>query len=111
MATAAAAIIAKARRDIQHEFFSRDAVSAERAIDFDPSRHVQRRVFGQWQQAGMIQQRGDGRFWLDVAAYDTYLRGQHRRVRAILLVLIVLLAIGAMTGLFASGGHGLANGS
>ena len=48
MATGAAVLIAKARRDIQHEFFSQDAVRPDRAIAFDPSRHIQRRVFERW---------------------------------------------------------------
>lgn len=62
MATAAAAAIAKARRDIQHEFFSQDAVRAERAIAFDPARHVQRRVFDRWQRAGVIREARPGHY-------------------------------------------------
>ncbi len=99
MASAAAALIAKARRDIQHEFFSRDAVRADRAIAFDPSRHIQRRVFERWQCAGVIREEGAGRYWLDVTAYDTDLRQRHNRLRIALLIIVGLLLIGGMTGL------------
>jgi hypothetical protein len=99
MATGAAAVIAKARRDIQHEFFSRDAVQADRAIAFDPSRHVQRRVFERWQRAGMIREAGTGRYWLDVIAYDSDQRQRHNRLRIALLIIVGLLFVSMMTGL------------
>ena len=99
MATGAAAVIAKARRDIQHEFFSHDAVRADRAIDFDPSRHVQRRVFERWQHAGIIRRESNGRYWLDVVAYDVDLRQRHNRLRIALLVIVGLLALGIVSGL------------
>ena len=99
MATAAAALIAKARRDIQHEFFSQDAVRADRAIAFDPSRHIQRRVFERWQRAGVIREEVKGRYWLDVIAYDVDLRRRHNRLRIALLVVVGLLLVGVMTGL------------
>lgn len=103
MATGAAAVIAKARRDIQHEFFSHDAVRADRAIDFDPSRHVQRRVFERWQRAGIIRRESNGRYWLDVVAYDADLRGRHNRLRIALLVVLSLLALGIAAGLVTLG--------
>lgn len=99
MATGAAAIIAKARRDIQHEFFSQDAVRADRAIPFDSDRHVQRRVFERWQRAGVIREEGRGRYWLDVIAYDVDLRQRHNRVRVALFVIVGLLFLGVVTGL------------
>lgn len=99
MATAAAAVVAKARRDIQHEFFSHDAVRPDRAIAFDPSRHVQRRVFERWQRAGVIREEGPGRYWLDVTAYDGDLRKRHNRLRVALLVVVALLLVGAVSGL------------
>ncbi|MEO8141403.1 MAG: hypothetical protein ABI617_01960 [Sphingomicrobium sp.] len=98
MATGAAALMAKARRDIQHEFFSRDAVRADRAIEFDPSRHFQRRVFERWQRSGVIHEGRPGRYWLDVAAYDVDLRRRHNRLRVALLIVVGLLAAGLITG-------------
>lgn len=102
-ATAAAAAIAKARRDIQHEFFGRDAVAADRAIDFDLSRHTQRRVFERWERAGVIRKTTNGRYWLDIVAYDVDLRGRHNRVRIILLIVLILLAVGLITELITLG--------
>ena len=90
-------MLAKARRDIQHEFFSHDAVRADRAIAFDPSRHIQRRVFERWQRAGIIRVEGDGRYWLDVTAYDIDLRKRHNRLRVVLMAIVLLLLI--VTGL------------
>ncbi len=102
MATAAAAMIAKARRDIQHEFFSQDAVQADRAIAFDPSRHIQRRVFERWQRSGVIREEQPGRYWLDVAAYDLDLRRRHNRVRIGLLIMVGVLAVGLIAQQFAA---------
>lgn len=93
MATAAAAAIARARRDVQHEFFSQDAVRADRAIAFDPSRHAQRVVFERWRRAGVIHEARPGHYWLDVIAYDVDLRRRHTRVKIALLVIIGLLLI------------------
>ena len=98
MATGAAALIAKARRDIQHEFFSQDAVRPDRAIAFDATRHIQRRVFERWQRAGVIREERPGHFWLDVAAYDVDLRRRHNRLLIALLVIVGLLFIGMMAG-------------
>lgn len=97
----AGAALAKARRDIQHEFFSQDAVRADRAIKFDPSRHVQRRVFERWQRAGVIREEKNGHYWLDVTSYDIDLRQRHNRLRITLLVIIGLLIFGLISGHFA----------
>jgi hypothetical protein len=97
MATAAAAAVAKARRDIQHEFFSRDAVRPDRAIPFDPSRHIQRRIFERWQRAGVIREDKPGRFWLDVVAYDVEMRTRYGRLKIVLIVLLLLLGLALLT--------------
>src|SRR5690348_16732053 len=99
MATAAAAIIARARREMQHELFRQDAVRADRAIAFDPSHHAQRRVFERWRRAGVIQEARPGHYWLDVIAYDVDLRQRHRRLRIALLAIVALLLIGGAAGL------------
>lgn len=98
MATAAAALIAKARRDIQHEFFSQDAVRADRAIALDPSRRFQRRVFERWRRSGVIREEQPGRYWLDITAYDLDLRQRHTRISIALLTIIGLMAVGLITG-------------
>ncbi len=98
MATAAAAMLIKARRDIQHEFFSKDAVRADRAIVFDPTRHVQRSVFERWRRAGVIREESPGHFWIDVIAYDIDTRRRHNRVRIALAIIIGLLVATLLAG-------------
>jgi len=92
MATAAAAAIARARRDVQHHFFSLDAVRPDRAVDFDPPTRLQRRQFERMRDGGIIHDTGDGRYWLDVVAYDVDLRARHRRVKTALIILLIILA-------------------
>jgi hypothetical protein len=99
MASAAAALIARARRDIQHEFFCQDAVRADRAIAFDPKPPFKRRVFERWRRAGVIRQEAPGLFWLDVTAYDADLRRRHNRLRIALLVIVGLLLVGGISGI------------
>ena len=94
MATAAAAAIAKARRDVQHHFFSHDAVRPERAVAFEPSRRIEERQFERMRSRGIIHEAKPGLFWLDVVAYDIDLRQRHDRIRWVLLALVIGLAIG-----------------
>ena len=94
MATAAAAAIAKARRDIQHHFFSHDAVQPDRAVAFDADRMIEQRQFERMRSRGIIREAEPGRYWLDVVAYDIDLRQRHATVRIVLLVMVVALAIG-----------------
>jgi hypothetical protein len=93
MATAAAALIARARREIQHHFFAADAVRADRATAFDPSNAIERRQFARMVERGIIHQEGADRYWLDVVAYDVDLRERHRRVRIALILVILALAV------------------
>ncbi|MBV8908285.1 MAG: hypothetical protein JOZ20_04725 [Sphingomonas sp.] len=95
MATAAvAAAVARARREIQHHFFSHDAVRPERAVAFEPSKHIEQRQFERMRSRGIIREAKPGLFWLDVVAYDIDLRQRHERIRWVLLVLVIALAIG-----------------
>ena len=94
MATAAAAAVAKARRDIQHHFFSHDAVRPDRAVSFEPDRMIQQRQFERMRARGIIREASPGLYWLDVVAYDIDLRDRHARVRTVLLILILILMIG-----------------
>jgi hypothetical protein len=93
MATAAAAAVARARRDIQHHFFSMDAVRPDRAVPCEPSRRIERRQFERMQERGIIREVRPGRFWLDVVAYDKDLSGRYRRVKIMLAISLVLFAI------------------
>ncbi|NUQ16982.1 MAG: hypothetical protein HOP95_00780 [Sphingomonas sp.] len=93
MATGAAAAIARARRDVQHQFFSQDAVRPDRAIAFEPSRLIEQRQFERMLDRGIIREAAPGRYWLDVVAYDVDLTQRHQRVKIALLAIIVILLI------------------
>ncbi|MEY4238849.1 MAG: hypothetical protein RL339_1450 [Pseudomonadota bacterium] len=102
MATAAAAVVAKARREIQHHFFSADAVRADRAVAFTPSGFAEARQFAKMLEAGIIRQADGDRYWIDVVTYDIAIQGRYRRVRTILVTLVIVLAA-ALIYLEASG--------
>jgi hypothetical protein len=93
MATAAAAAVARARREIQHHFFSNDAVRPDRAVDFDPPDRLQRRQFERMRQRGIIHEATDGRYWLDVVAYDIDLTGRYKRVKWALAFAVLAMAV------------------
>jgi hypothetical protein len=93
MATAAAALKSRARREIQHHFFAKDAVRADRAVTFTPSNGFERRQFGRMLERGTIQKEGSDRYWIDVVAYDVELRARHRRIQIALVIVIIALAV------------------
>ncbi|OYQ28267.1 hypothetical protein CHU93_09125 [Sandarakinorhabdus cyanobacteriorum] len=93
MATAAAAVVAKARRDIQHHFFAADAVRPDRAVPFAPAGGIESRQFEAMRARGIILAEGSDRYWLDVVAYDADLQQRYRRVRIILWVAVAAVAI------------------
>lgn len=93
MATAAAALVARARREIQHHFFSHDAVRPDRAVPFDPGNGIERRQFEHMVERGIIHEQGTGTYWLDVVAYDVDVRARHQRIKTALLVIIAVLIV------------------
>jgi hypothetical protein len=101
MATAAGALVARARREIQHHFFAEDAVRRDRAVSFTPASRIERRVFEKWLSQGVICSDGQDHYWIDVIAYDRAIRREHRIVRNILgvvvLILLLTIAIKAIT--------------
>lgn len=92
MASAAAALAARARREIQHQFFAADAVRPDRAIAFAPANHFEERQFRRLRDRDIIREDMSGRYWLDLPAYDIYLRQRHARLRWALLTAVALLA-------------------
>jgi len=98
MASAAAALIARARREIQHHFFEADAVRPDRAISFAPANGFERRMFDRYQQRGIVREASGGRYWMNVVAYDLDLRCRHRRIRNLLLAIILVLIVAILAG-------------
>jgi hypothetical protein len=96
MATAAAAAVARARREIQHHFFRNDAVRPDRAVDFEPPSRLQRRQFERMRERGIIHEDKRGRYWLDVVAYDVDLTGRYHRVKIALAFALLAMAIAVL---------------
>ncbi|MCL6684371.1 YdbL family protein [Sphingomonas alba] len=107
MATAAAALIARARREIQHHFFAADAVRADRAVPFAAENGIEQRQFEKMRAKNIILEAKPGEYWLDVVAYDIELSRRHAIQRTIILVLLAALAAAVMLGVFAATGRNL----
>ena len=99
MATAAAAVVAKARRDVISHFMSRDAVSAEKAVPYQPDRRIRRRMFERFRDAGVLKPGTRGGYYLDVPAWDEYARKRRKRAGALIGGSVVLAA--ALAAIFA----------
>jgi hypothetical protein len=107
MATAAAALTARARREIQHRFFAADAVRPDRAIAFMPANGFEERQFARLRNLDIVREDMAGRYWLDLPAYDIVLRARHERIRMALLVVVLLCAgLVVCTGVFAARQNG-----
>lgn len=104
MATAAAALAARARRHIQHSFFAADAVRPDRSIPFRPANRFEERQFARLHAAGAIHEEQPGHYWIDLPAYDQLLHQRFERLRNLLLVFVLALAaialIGGLSGSF-----------
>ena len=74
MATAAAAIIGKARRDVISYFLQRNAVSANAAVTWVPERNVQRRMLARFLRNGVVIEEAPDTYFVDVATYDRWRR-------------------------------------
>lgn len=92
MATAAAAIVAKARRDVVSHFMQQNAVSPAQAIEWVPDRRVRRRALARFVSQGVIVETTQDTFFLDVPAYDRWRRSSRKRLA---VALAGVAAIGA----------------
>jgi hypothetical protein len=88
MATAAAAMAAKARRDVENLFLDNNAFSPDRAIGFEPRMGIQQRYLEQLIDEGVVHEVEPGRYWLDLETYN-----QMRRERAIWTMRVVVAAV------------------
>ena len=97
MATTAAAVMAKARRDVVSHFMAANAVSAESAVAYQPGRRSRQRQFErQFERmcdAGVIRGAGEGRYWIDAPRYDEWSRSRRKRVG---IAVGAVAAIGAL---------------
>jgi hypothetical protein len=96
MATAAAAMVARARREVESLFFDNDAFSPDRAVEFDPSMPIQRRYLEQLIGEGVVHQLESGRYWFDLPAYKELKRQRFvwsMRILAFAAVVFVVVLI------------------
>lgn len=93
MATAAAAVLAKARRDVASHFMSANAVSPENAVSFEPARFVQGRVFERMKASGILVEAKPGRWYIDVPRYDASARARRRRAGIAVAAIAVMGAV------------------
>ena len=97
MATAVAAMMARARREIDELFFDNDAFSPERAVDVAPRMRVQQRYLDRLIAEGVVREASPGRYWLDLPAYREQ---RHDRFvwkfRILLLAAVVLVLVFAI---------------
>lgn len=98
MATAAAAIMAKAQQDVIGHFMSSNAVSPESAVTFEPSRRPQRSMFERMQREGVIVAAGNDRWFIDIPRYHERTKTRRKRVLGVLGAVIVAAAGIALLG-------------
>jgi len=77
---AAAAIVARARRNVISHFMSCNAVSAERAVPFTPTRRIERRTLDRYVRAGVIVPTATSGYYIDVPSYDAHIKDRRRNV-------------------------------
>ena len=97
MATAAAAVVAKARRDVTSHFMQRNAVSSGSAVQWVPDRRLQRRVLDRFVRQDVLVQVAPDTYYLDVPAYDRWRRSARKRMAIALAgVAAVAAAVAAL---------------
>ena len=84
MATAAAAVAARARRDVISHFMQANAVSQDSASTWIADRPLQQRMLERFIDRGVIVETGKDTYYLDVPEYDRWRRSMRRRVAFVL---------------------------
>jgi hypothetical protein len=88
-ATVAAAVVARARREVREYFETRNADSAARAVEYAAPDHIHQRQFDALVGRGILRPTGDGRYWIDREA----VRAEEERRRAALKTMLVIIAV------------------
>ena len=84
MATAAAAAVARARREVTSHLMQASAVSAGSAVRYVPDRRLQRRVLARFVSRGVVVETTPDTYYLDLPAYDDWRRSMRRRAAVLL---------------------------
>jgi hypothetical protein len=98
MATAAAAIVARARRDVVSHFMQHNAVNSGAAVSWVPERRIQRRMLARFVRRGVIIETAPGTYYLDPPAYDDWHRSVRKRAA---VAVLAVAAIGVAAAVLA----------
>jgi hypothetical protein len=79
MATAAAAVVAKARREVISHFMQNNAVSPAAAVRWTPDRRLKQRMLARFVRQGVLVETAADTYYLDVPAYDRWRRSVRKR--------------------------------
>jgi len=90
MATAAAAVVARARREVISHFMQRNAVNESAAVHWVPERRIERRVLARLVRRGVLVETAPETYYLDPPRYDDW-RHQVRKRAALALVTVVVI--------------------
>lgn len=97
MATAAAAMAARAYREVERLFFDNNAFSPERAVGFDLHLPIQQRYLERLISDHVVHEAEPGRYWLDLPKYKelrrTRLWWRLRILAVAAAVVVVILAV------------------
>lgn len=89
-ATVAAAMVARARREVREHFEKQDAFDPGHAVAYDPPDSMHERQFDMLVGRGILRDTGDGRYWIDREALRLE---EERRKEAMYLVLKMILLV------------------
>jgi len=100
MATTVAAIVARARREVEQLFLDKEAFSPDRAVEFEPRMAVQRRYLERLMAEGVVHEVSPGRYWFDLPVHEEMRRQRFawsmRVLGVAVVVLLVILAVRAV---------------
>lgn len=83
---------ARARRAVIRHFTEHAATDSERAVEYEPTGRLERRMFRQMLDAGAIRQASPGRFYVEAGRLAVFRAGVRRRVVRVALISGVLAA-------------------
>lgn len=96
MATAAAAVVARARRDVISHFMQRNAVNPGAAVEWVPERRIERRMLERFLRAGVIVETAPDSYYLDPPAYDDWRHSVRKRAGMAVVAVAVVGAVAAL---------------
>jgi len=77
------ALILRARKDAVRHFLEVGATSAERAVTYQPQRHLERRALSDLIGREVVRLGPEGRYWLDEAAAEAWKQSMRTRTAVV----------------------------